>query len=75
MSEATKAMRILRAFADLSGITFAAKVKVEASNNPAYSDKNKPDHIVVPTAPERRQVMNGETAPARPSTRRTKSSL
>ena len=36
MSEATKAKRILRGFADLSGITFVAKIKVEASDNPAY---------------------------------------
>ena len=70
MSEATKAKRILRGFADLSGITFVAKIKVEASNNTAYSDKNKLDHVVVPTAPEWRQIMNGESVPARPSTRR-----
>jgi hypothetical protein len=70
MSEATKAKRILRGFADLSGITFVAKIKVEASNNAAYSDKNKLDHVVVPTAPEWRQIMNGESVPARPSTRR-----
>jgi hypothetical protein len=70
MSETTKAKRILRGFADLSGITFVAKIKVEASNNAAYSDKNKLDHVVLPTAPEWRQIMNGESVPARPSTRR-----
>ena len=31
MSEATKAKRILRGFADLSGITFVAKIKVETA--------------------------------------------
>ena len=46
MSEATKAKRILRGFADLSGITFVAKIKVEASDNPAYPDKNRLDHVV-----------------------------
>ena len=70
MSEATKAKRILRGFADLSGITFVAKIKVEASDNPAYPDKNRLDHVVVPTAPEWRKVMDGEAVPARPSTRR-----
>ena len=35
MSEAAKAKRILRGFADLSGITFVAKIKVEPSNDPA----------------------------------------
>ena len=48
MSEAAKAKRILRGFADLSGITFVAKIKVEASNNAAYSDKNKLDRVVLP---------------------------
>ena len=70
MSEATKAKRVLRGFADLSGITFVAKIKVEASDNPNYPDKNKLDHVVVPTAPEWRKVMDGETVPPRPSTRR-----
>ena len=70
MSEATKAKRILRGFADLSGITFVAKIKVEASDNPDYPDKNKLDHVVVPTAPEWRKVMDGEAVPPRPSTRR-----
>ena len=46
MSEATKAKRILRGFADLSGITFVAKIKVEYSDNPAYPDKNRLDHVV-----------------------------
>jgi hypothetical protein len=70
MSEATKAKRILRGFADLSGISFVAKIRVEASNNPAYSDKNKLDHVVLPTDPEWRQIMNGESVPARPGSRR-----
>ena len=46
MSEATKAKRILRGFADLSGITFVAKIKVECSDNPNYPDKNRLDHVV-----------------------------
>lgn len=70
MSEPTKAKRILRGFADLSGIGFVAKIKVEASDNPAYPDKNRLDHVVVPTEPEWRKVMEGEAVPARPSTRR-----
>jgi len=70
MSEATKAKRILRGFADLSGITFVAKIKVEASDNPAYPDKNRLDHVVVPTSLEWRKVMDGEPVPPRPSTRR-----
>ena len=70
MSEPTKAKRILRGFADLSGITFVAKIKVEASDNPAWSDKNRLDYVVVPTAPEWLKVMDGETVPPRPGNRR-----
>jgi hypothetical protein len=70
MSEATKAKRIVRGFADLSGITFVAKIRVEASDNPNYPAKNRLDHVVVPTAPEWRKVMDGEAVPARPSNRR-----
>jgi hypothetical protein len=70
MSEATKAKRVLRGFADLSGITFVAKIKVEYSDTPAYPDKNRLDHVVLPTAPEWRKITDGETVPARPGTRR-----
>jgi len=70
MSDATKARRILRGFADLSGITFVAKIRVEGSDNPAYPAKNRLDYVVVPTSPEWRKVMDGETVPARPGTRR-----
>jgi hypothetical protein len=70
MSEATRAKRILRGFADLSGITFVAKIRVEADENKAYPDKNRLDYVVLPTAPEWRKVMDGEMVPARPGTRR-----
>jgi hypothetical protein len=70
MSEVTKAKRVLRGFADLSGITFVAKIKVKYSDNPAYPDKNRLDHVVLPTTPEWRKIMDGETVPARPGTRR-----
>jgi hypothetical protein len=70
MSEATKAKRILRGFADLSGITFVAKIRVEADENNAYPAKNRLDYVVLPTAPEWRKIMDGETVPARPGSRR-----
>ena len=70
MSEAAKAKRILRGFADLSGITFVAKIKVEASNNAAYGDKNQLDRVVLPTEPEWRQSWTARSVPASPSTRR-----
>ena len=67
MSEAAKAKRVLRGLADLDGISFVAKIQIEPSRNPAYKDANKLDHVVLPTAPEWRQVMAGEPVPAQPS--------
>ncbi len=69
MSEAARAKRVLRGLADLDGITFVAKIRIEPNRNPAYKDANKLDHVVLPTAPEWRQVMDGETVPAQPSNR------
>ena len=69
MSEAAKAKRILRGLADLGGITFAGKIKVEASTNDRYGDSNKLDRVVLPNEAVWRKVMDGETVPAQPSTR------
>ena len=69
MSEAARAKRVLRVLADLEGITFVAKIRIEPSRNPAYKDANKLDHVVLPTAPEWQKVMDGETVPAQPSNR------
>ena len=72
MSEAAKAKRILRGFADLNGITFVAKIRVEASDNPRYSDSNKLDRVILPTEPEWKKVMDGVDVPAVPSAGRKK---
>ncbi|MEW5704893.1 MAG: hypothetical protein AB1781_09975 [Pseudomonadota bacterium] len=69
MSEAAKAKRILRGLADLGGITFVAKIKIEPSEDPRYGDSNKLDRVVLPSEPEWRKVMDGEVLPASPSTR------
>jgi hypothetical protein len=69
MSEPARAKRILRGFADLNGIEFVAKIKIEASRNAAYADRNRLDRAVVPTEPEWRKVMNGETLAAQPRSR------
>lgn len=69
MSEAAKAKRVLRGLADLDGITFVARIQIEANRNPAYKDANKLDHVVLPTAPEWQKVMSGEAVPAQPSHR------
>jgi len=69
MSDAAKAKRILRGLADLSGITFVAKIKVEPSDDPRYGDSNKLDRVVLPSEPEWRKVMDGEVLAPSPSTR------
>ena len=69
MSEAAKAKRILRGLGDLNGITFVAKIKVEASDDPRYAPSNKLDRVVVPNEPEWRKVMDGEVLAPSPSMR------
>ncbi len=73
MSDEAKHKRILRGLADLGGITFIAKIKVETSNDPRYSDSNKLDRVILPIEEEWQKVMNGEDVPARPSNRRPRS--
>lgn len=74
MSEAAKAKRILRGLADLNGITFVAKIKVEISDNPRYGDSNKLDRVILPTEPEWKKVMDGVDVPAAPGAARKKAS-
>lgn len=70
MSEAAKAKRMLRGLADLSGITFAAKIKVEPSTNADYAAQNKLDRVVLPGEPEYARIMAGEVVAPSPSTPR-----
>ena len=69
MSEAAKAKRVLRGLADFGGITFVAKIKVEPSTNPQYSDSNRIDKVVLPNEAEWRKIMDGEAVPAAPGNR------
>ena len=69
MSDTAKSKRILRGLADLNGIAFIAKIKVEPSDDPRYGDSNKLDRVVLPSEPEWRKVMDGEVLPPSPSSR------
>jgi len=69
MSEAAKAKRMLRGLADLHGITFAAKLRVEPASDPRYGDSNRLDRVVLPGEPEYARIMTGEAVPAQPSNR------
>jgi hypothetical protein len=69
MSDAAKSKRMLRGLADLNGITFVAKIKIEPASDARYSDTNRLDRVVVPGEPEWRKVMDGEVLAPSPSTR------
>jgi len=69
MSEGAKQKRMLRGLADLHGIAFVAKIKIEPSTNPGYGDSNRLERVVVPNEPEWKKVMAGEAVPAAPSHR------
>jgi hypothetical protein len=72
-SEDAKAKRRLRGLADLDGITFVAKITIEPSTDPRYSDKNKLDRPVLPNEKEWRAVMDGQEVPPSPSRPRSAS--
>lgn len=67
MSEVAKQKRILRGLADLNGISFVAKIKVEASEDARYGDQNRLDRVVLPAEKEWKLVMDGKDVPASPS--------
>jgi hypothetical protein len=69
MSEAAKAKRMLRGLADLHGITFAAKLRIEPASESHYTDNNRLDRVVLPGEPEYARIMAGEVLPPQPSQR------
>lgn len=71
MSDAAKQKRILRGLADLSGISFVAKIRVEPNEDPRYADQNRLDRVVLPTEREWKLVMEGQDVPASPSRSRS----
>jgi hypothetical protein len=71
MNEAAKQKRILRGLADLNGISFVAKIKIEPSDDPRYGDQNRLDRVVLPTEKEWRLIMDGKDVPASPSRSRS----
>lgn len=73
MGEAAKAKRILRGLADLNGITFAAKLRIEPANDPRYGDNNRIDRVLLPGEPEYARIMAGEALPPQPSQRAARS--
>ena len=74
MSEASKQKRTLRGLADLNGITFIAKIKIEPSTNPGYGDSNRLERVVLPNESEWKKVMANDAVPAAPSHRAARTS-
>lgn len=69
MSEAARAKRLLRGLADLHGITFAAKLRVEPASDSRYGDNNRIDRVILPGDAEYARIMAGEAVPPQPSQR------
>lgn len=69
-SPQAKAKRTLPGLKALDGITFIAKVKIEAGRE-GQSEQNRLDIAVTPDLPEWAKVMKGEDVPPKPGARRT----
>ena len=63
-SDAARQRRMLRGFADLSGITFVAKIGVKKDKDGKYPDQNVLSHVVTPDEREWQMVMSGQEVPA-----------
>ncbi|MBF0093038.1 MAG: hypothetical protein HQL34_00680 [Alphaproteobacteria bacterium] len=68
MSDEAKGKRQLRGLADLSGITFVAKIMTESSTG--YADKNRLDRPVLPNEKEWALIMDGKDVPPSPTPRK-----
>jgi len=66
---AAKEKRVIKGLSQLSGLTFVAKIKVEASRNPSFGSSNKLERIVVPTEHEWQKIINGDVVPPQPALR------
>ena len=66
MSEAARAKRVIGGLKQLDGITFAARIMVDVSDNPNYRDSNKIANVVLPNEPAYAAIMRGETVSPEP---------
>ena len=60
VSQAAKDKRVIGGLKQLDGITFAARIMVESSDNPNYRDSNKLANVVLPGEPAYAAIMRGE---------------
>lgn len=66
LSPAARQKRVIGGLKQLDGITFAARIMVEASDNPNYRDSNKLANVVLPNETAYAAIMRGETVAAEP---------
>ena len=60
VSQAAKDKRVIGGLKQLDGITFAARIMVESSDNPNYRDSNKLANVVLPNESAYAAIMRGE---------------
>ena len=66
LSQSAREKRVIGGLKQLDGITFAARIMVESSDNPNYRDSNKIANVVLPNEPAHAAIMRGEAVAAEP---------
>jgi hypothetical protein len=66
LSEVARTKRVIGGLKQLDGITFAARILVEVSDNPNYRDSNKIANVVLPGEPAYAAIMRGEVVAPEP---------
>jgi len=59
-SQTAREKRVIGGLKHLDGITFAARIMVESSDNPNYRDSNKLANVVLPNEPAYAAIMRGD---------------
>jgi hypothetical protein len=66
LSDAARARRVIGGLKQLDGITFAARIMVDVSDNPNYRDSNKIANVVLSNEAPYAAIMRGETVAPEP---------
>ncbi|MGP6089778.1 hypothetical protein [Antarctobacter jejuensis] len=60
-SQSAREKRVIGGLKQLDGITFAARIMVETSDNETYRDSNKLANVILPNEPVYAAIMRGES--------------
>ncbi len=66
VSQVAREKRVIGGLKQLDGITFAARIMVESSENPNYRDSNRLANVVLPNEPAHAAIMRGEQVAPEP---------